>query len=333
MTPENPMNTRALSFAATLVLACLSVPRVARASDPIAEALYQEGRHAADAHDWALACRKYRESHDREPAPGTLLNLADCEDNRGNLVDALAHFEAASRLFRAGDERIAYARQRGAATERRLPRLTLRLHPASPTGTVIERDGVAVDVGMPTPARVDPGEHAIVVRAPGRTETRTTIVLSEGEARELELAPGVPIPTAQAPSGAAHPSERRPAPEAPASADDSASRPWARQASFVGFSVGAVGVGLGIAGGLVTLGAKGAANSDCPAIGCNGAGVSAASRGRTWSALSTAGFVAGGVGLAAGVGLLFVGPSRAAAGMLSARPLAGGAELGWSASF
>src|SRR5689334_22746525 len=131
------MKARSLVFTMGITLAGLSLESVARADDPVADALYQEGRRAVIAKDWATACKKFQESHDREPAPGTLLNLADCEENRGRLVDALAHFEAAGRLFQVGDERVTYAKQRASGIERRVPKLTLRLHPTSPTGTVV----------------------------------------------------------------------------------------------------------------------------------------------------------------------------------------------------
>jgi outer membrane protein assembly factor BamD (BamD/ComL family) len=72
---------KALLLALPLLL--LSAP--ARA-DESAESLYQQGRDAAQAQNWELACKKFKESHDREPAPGTLLNLGDCEEHQSKLV-------------------------------------------------------------------------------------------------------------------------------------------------------------------------------------------------------------------------------------------------------
>src|SRR5688572_30934554 len=173
------------AFAALVWLA----PAIASAADPRAEQLYQEGRKAASAKDWDVACKKFKESHDREPAPGTLLNLGDCEEKRGKLVAAQSHFVAAGRLFRVGDERSIYAKQRAAQLERRTPKLALRLHPSSPVGTNVERDGVVLDGGMlNVPVPVDPGDHVLLVRSPGRLDVRSTVKLVESETRELELA-------------------------------------------------------------------------------------------------------------------------------------------------
>src|SRR4029079_13618987 len=76
----------------------LGIPAFAHATDATAETLYQEGRRAAQQKDWDLACKKFKESLDREPAPGTLLNLGDCEERRGRLVAAEGHFISAARL-------------------------------------------------------------------------------------------------------------------------------------------------------------------------------------------------------------------------------------------
>ena len=67
------LNTRFAQRAAARALAALVwlAPAAVAAADPMAEQLYQEGRKAAAAKDWDVACRKFKESHDREPAPGT----------------------------------------------------------------------------------------------------------------------------------------------------------------------------------------------------------------------------------------------------------------------
>lgn len=341
------MKARTLILA--VALAGSLVSGLAHAADPAAQALYEEGRQAAQAHDYALACRKFKESQDREPAPGTLLNLADCEESAGRLVDARAYFDSASRLFRAGDERIAYAKGRVAALERRIPTLTLRLDPTAPTDTTVERDGVPVDrgtLGAVTP--VDPGEHIIVVRASHRTDMRTTVRLGDGEKREVELSvgePGVsapvlkkdelvtPVPPVTPSGGDAK------TPGATESSTTSGGNASLRTAAIAAFGVGAVGLGFGIAGGLITMSAKNTVNDPniCSPQFCNSTGQAAESRGKTWGAVSTVGFIAAGVGAAAGVTFWLVGqPHKAAVGStggLSVGALPGGGSVGWTTSF
>lgn len=324
-------------IAAALLLAgtSVSISRTASA-DELAEVLYQEGRQAARAKDWATACKKFRESHDREPAPGTLLNLADCEENQGKLRDALAHFDAASRLFHAG-ERLTYARQRAAAVERRIPKMTVRLRPTSPIGSRIVLDGAPLDTArLGTTMPVDPGEHEVVVTAPGRADVRSAVRLAEGESRELEMDAG-PVQNASAPPAAAPPPALAAA-EPPArqvaeidhKAEEGASR--LRTLGWVGVGVGAASFGLGIIGGIGTLEAKSAADKNCTPA-CNADGMDAQSRGKTFSTIGTAGFVIGAIGLAGGITLLLTNPRASTSGAIRLRPTAGGAGLEWGRSF
>ena len=326
-----------LAFACALALTSAAAP--ARAQDRTAETLYQEGKAAAKNKDWAVACAKFKESHAREPAPGTLLNLGDCEEQRGQFTQAIADFETAARLCKPGDERADYARQRSFALERRAPKLTLRLHPSTPTGTVVERDGVAVaTTQIGTPILVDPGEHALVVRAPGRAEMRGTVRLVEGETREIELTPGMPItngtstPTKDArPDGARSRTETTPGAAMGEGRDGSL-----RTVAYVSLGVGAVALGVGVLGGILTMSAKSTADQHCPAQGCDADGLSAESRGKTWSTVGTVGFVVGGVGLATGVGLLLFAPktaARPATGGLAITPTASGAQVRWAGTF
>src|SRR5262244_1618441 len=97
----------------------------AQARDPVAaEQLFIEGRAAAARGDYATACPKFAESQHLEPATGTLLNLADCEERLGKLASAWQHFrEAFYKLLETNDERLQYATRRASQLEKRVPRL------------------------------------------------------------------------------------------------------------------------------------------------------------------------------------------------------------------
>src|SRR5688572_21903825 len=70
-----------------------------------AGALFREGRAALKAEKYLEACSKFSESLRLEHAPGTVLNLADCEEKQGHLVSALALFRQVSRALPASDSR------------------------------------------------------------------------------------------------------------------------------------------------------------------------------------------------------------------------------------
>jgi hypothetical protein len=162
------------TLSCSILGAFMLVTMPAAAADPVAERLYNDGRAAAQAKDWNRACALYQESQNREPAPGTLLNLADCEEHRARLVTAKAQFQTAARLFEASDSRVAYAKQRAAALEKRVARLRVRLEGEA---TVV-CDGAVVDAaGFGNFVEMDPGEHLFVVKAPGHAEMRRMVRL------------------------------------------------------------------------------------------------------------------------------------------------------------
>src|SRR5450631_560862 len=105
-------------------LLLILAPVMARAdgADPAAaDVLFREGRRDADAGNYALACPKFEESFRLDPAPGTLLNLADCEENRGQLTRAWQHFQQLTDELPATDERRPIAIARARALETRAP--------------------------------------------------------------------------------------------------------------------------------------------------------------------------------------------------------------------
>lgn len=311
-----------------LVLVALSSAANANAEGTTAETLYQEGQRAAQAKNWELACKMFRESQEREPAPGTLLNLANCEENLGALLAARAHFEAAAKSFRPGDDRVAYANKRVEALNARIPKLTVRLSPRAPAATTIERDGLKLGpAALGMAASMDPGPHTLVVHVPGQPEERVDVRLAPGETQEIELPRAVVEAPAPSASPAASPALSA-LPTAPAAGRSSGS--GLRVAGWTALGVGVAGLAVGAVGGVLTLSAKSDVDANCPTAGCNPTGLDAQDRGRTWSTISDVGFIAGAVVATTGVTLLLLSSKH---GDVSAQPVAGGGALRWVGSF
>src|SRR5262249_11345883 len=136
----------------------------------LAEQLFKQGRDLAAANQWPAACAKFEASLRYDPALGTRLNLATCYEHIGKLARAWGLYrDAREPGSQAGDvKRRDYARKQAAALEPRLPRLTIAPPARPPTGFVVKRDGMAIDVGaLGAALYVDAGLHEITASAPG----------------------------------------------------------------------------------------------------------------------------------------------------------------------
>src|SRR5262245_45677325 len=123
--------TRSWCGLAVLVSA-LSVSGIAaaqseRSDAAAAEALFREGRAAADAGNHEKACKKFAESNRLDPAPGTVFNLADCEEKLGHVATAWTLFREVTQKLPSSDERHRIAMARATALEPRLPKLSIRV--------------------------------------------------------------------------------------------------------------------------------------------------------------------------------------------------------------
>jgi tetratricopeptide (TPR) repeat protein len=179
------------AVAGTLLAAMLVVATDARAADPAAaDALFRRGRELLASGDYALACPLFQESMRLDPAPGTLLNLADCTERTGKLATAWELFDRLATEVPATDERYALSLQRATSLAPRVPRLTVLL-PDGLTAVRVYRDDI--EVGAPSfgvPLPVDPGSHVIVVSAPNCAARRITLTVSAGESVEFIAQPG-----------------------------------------------------------------------------------------------------------------------------------------------
>lgn len=318
---------KSLSAACVVCLSLASKPAAAQGT-AAAEALFNEARKAMDAKDYDTACKRFRESNRLDPAVGTMLNLATCEDRRGRVATAWELFRGAFEKLPPSDPRHDYAKAQVDRLEPRLPHVTLALAAGAPADTKV-KDGETVysgaSFGLPLP--VDPGKHELVIEAPGR-ETRTlSVEIREAATMTIEIAPG--IEKVETGAGGETPQ--------PAQGDVQVSAAGAnsggfgkKQWGFVAGGVGLVGIGVGITTGIMALGKKSTADEQCSDAlqRCSQEGHDAASSGRTLAAVSTVGWIVGALGVGAGAFLILTsdgekGPVTA----LETRPVPGGAAL------
>jgi hypothetical protein len=285
----------------------------AQGHDPAAaEVLYRSGKELAKKGDYAAACPKFAESQRQDPAPGTLLNLADCEEHVGLLARAWEHFlEAEGRLPR-GDSRVSFARERAARLEKRVPHIVVRMPEGAPPGTTTTRDDQELGpaaLGVPLP--VDLGVHIITTHAPGHLDAKTVVRIAEGQSVEVVAPLGAAAPIAVAVD--TPPAYTTTSSSAPVGATPSAARAQTSR-SLLGWSLvggGAIGLVTGTITGALALSRASTVKASCGAdyTTCDGPAVEAAREGKTLSTVSTVGFIAGAALAGAGLYVLLSAPT------------------------
>jgi hypothetical protein len=271
-----------------------------------AERKFDEGIKQMDAGHFDVGCPMLADSYRLEPLPGALFTLAECEAKWGKIASALGHYEdylglwekmtSAQKSKQGSREKI--ARAQVAALDRDVPEITFVLPASAPEGLVIKRDDVALqssDLGKPI--RLDPGEHVIVVETINGKSKQTNLKVAKGEKRKLVLA----IPEEDAPG-----TTSAPPPEAPKPSTGGGHLPITIAAGAVGL----VGIGVGAVTGGIALGDKSTVDAHCTGLVCDQTGKNAVDDGRTMGLISTIGFIAGGIGVAAAVVLFLTEPKK-----------------------
>jgi hypothetical protein len=316
-------------------------PAEAQRSDTqaAAEQLFLQGRALMEKGDFEQACRALEASHKLDPALGTLLNLALCNEKQGKVASAWAlYHEAADLARREGQSRReAAARERAQTLEAELPRLLIQVTTQGQVpGLVIERDGSTVDAALVgTAVYVDPGTHRIVVWAPGYEDWIIEIRAEKGKQATVQIP--VLQPAEQEASGQDAVNDAR-APKATGASgtgDDGGATGKRRTRTIVGLGVG----GAGVAAVAVGLGFGWSARStwddafssglcDRDTLTCSVEGQTQTDKARSRALVSNI-LVGAGVGLAAaGVVLYVTAPRRAESGGITVVPAAGPGELG-----
>ncbi len=315
--------------ACALVLAALlSASRAAHADAPspadaaLAQSLFDEARHLMIANRFAEACPKLAESQRLDPAVGTLLNLAVCNERLGKTATAWAEYrDAESIAKREGrPDRVTYAREHATRLEPRLSRLFLvRANGNRDPDLEVRLDGVVVgEPALGSPIPVDPGPHRIEARAAGKKPWSLEVTFGE-QAEEkhaaipaLEDAPPAtppPAPRVEAPPSPGAPPAPPPSVLPPAGETPTAEHPH-RTAFYVVGTAGLASLAFGGVAGMQAIVRWNDRLELCQGDVCSQGGLNADRAARGWAVASDIGLGVGALGL--GVAAYLLWSSRSA---------------------
>lgn len=249
--------------------------------------------------DFDHACAKFTESQAVDPAPGTALNLGECEERRGRLVEAHRAFATAAATFTSTDKR-RFAAERAEAADQRTPRLIVRAR--EPVDGLTARVGDE-PIALGAEVKLNPGRVVVLVEAPGRRPKALRAELRESRTVELEIGHLALAASAESTLDVDE------APEAEGGGVD------LRTLGLVVGGVGVASVAVGAVTGILTLDRAGTVKERCtPDLVCDSEGLEAARSGSTLSTVSTVTIVAGSAAIAGGALLYFLAPRAANGG-------------------
>ncbi len=194
---------RACELAATSVAGVIAIatslaalPALAGPPDDPAAAgqLFSDAHDLVDQGKWDEGCPKFEASIKLHASASTAINIARCEVHFGRLASAISTYDRALTLIEEteGVERQKalsdVANQEKAALDPRVPHLTIHVDNAPDKGLDVRKDDVALDrATLDVRLPIDPGTHAIIVRAPGRRTDKESVTVAEGEDKKLAI--------------------------------------------------------------------------------------------------------------------------------------------------
>lgn len=305
---------RASTSACLVVVAALFAPALALGAPPpaatdearaAAKAAAKDGVTAYEAGNYDLAIERFRRSDALYHAPQSRVYIARATEKLGRLVAARAIYvalldepEAPDASEKAREAR-RVAREELDALEKRIPVLAIAVAGVPLAEARATLDGAPIAMTSLAHLLVDPGEHTVIVSAEGGSSAKRVVHVDEGrsEALALTLEPAARSAGPQAPVAI-------PLPPPPARDAKGSLTP-----AFLGFGVGAAGLGVGAITGILALGKAADLAAACPTKRCQPADRAIADSASSLATVSTIGFVIGGVGAAAGIVFLVVRPS------------------------
>jgi hypothetical protein len=306
------------------VLGALLVSPAAAQDDPNAEAkaaaraLANQGfKHAQEGRfDDAIAA--FREAEQRFHATTILLELARTHVRAGQLIEARAVYRsiveeqltnyAPPDFFEAQKN----AKPELDALGPRIPALRIVVEGAPSRDVKVSIDGAPVPGFTGQSFPLNPGRHVIVVTAPGRLPAEREVLLLEGIKQPVVIQLKAPPKRVSSPASRPPPASAG-GPRTPVSVEPpEKSGGGSLVPAFVAFGAGGVGLGVGAVAGALALDKVAGLDGRCPDRICEQSDKEDHGAAGTLATVSTVGFIAGGIGVAAGMTLLILRPGGAA---------------------
>jgi hypothetical protein len=321
------------AIACAIVCVAATSAAAEKAQKPLNEILrgaaldaYLKGRDLFEAGDVVTGHAKLLEAYETSKNPRLLWNMAACSKSSRNYARAI---DELTRFLADGRDQIT-ADQAKRAEE---VRATLYSLVAAATISRAPEDATLTIDGEPAtrgagPYYLELGKHEIRLEREGFAPEARTIDVKQTKAITLEVKleriPTSPAPLAiaiapspmsaqtEAPAATAAVAPLANAQPAPSPSGES-SHAW----TYAAFGVGAAGVVAGATFGLLAMGAASDLEAACPGRVCPASQQGALDDAKRFASLSTAGWIVGAVGLAAGAALVFTSPSTSTAFVLS----------------
>jgi len=266
-----------------------------------ARALGMQGEQSLAANDWAGAEDFFRRADGLFHAPTLMLGLARAQAHEGKFVEAWENYHrivienvTSPPVFAKA---LAEAQAELPTVEGQRARLTITVT-GSDAPTVTVNDTPVKTAALGVARFVDPGHLVVKVTADGMEPATRTLDLAPGKEESVALT----LTKAEAAPVAATTTTT---PGASSTSDGSILKPLAIGA----FALGGVGVVVGAVTGIVALGKHSDLKTQCPGGSCDtSTSQSTLSSYNTMGALSTVGFIVGGVGLGGGLALFLLAP-------------------------
>lgn len=295
----------------------------AQAADPaLAETLFREGKELMRKGEYKAGCTKFADSQKLDPKTGTLANLAACHERIGATATAWAEFtlvvQQAARQKQT--EREQYAKERVAALEKQLARVTVILDAPASGIEVKLGERVVPPAAFGTPFPVDPGDYELLAKAPARRPWSSRVVIAPGPSSLV-----VHVPALEA--------APRP-PERPSSRNIVASRDGSTQrtAGWIALGAGAVGIGVGALFGVRTFDKRDEGDALCQGRLCSQEGLDRHEEAESAATISTIAFGVGAGAAVAGAVLLITAPKARTTALAPLVPTFGASNAGGSFS-
>jgi hypothetical protein len=249
--------------------ACLATPPLeaepSQTDQTLAQSLFDQAKALMAAGNYDEACPKLEESERLDSSGGTLMNLADCHEQRGKVASAWNVFKHALSVAKKEEhqERIAVAEERIRALEPKLPWLTVSVSSAV-EGQEVKLDGALVGrAAWGTSVAIDPGVHELSATAPGTEpwSQRVEITIAEQKTVTIPaLGPAVPERT----TSLRAPPVAKPASDWRQQSETSRMEDGGSDVSFAWLVLGGSSIALGTLAGLSAMEKHEESNDLCP---------------------------------------------------------------------